>query len=96
VGGDAQALAAAAQRGVVLVGRGQPGLDAQALLDLVEPGRQGAGIPLGQAEMALPPGQRGLGVRKLLVQLTVVEPPTQRPCRMVMALSAVLRAALSW
>jgi hypothetical protein len=36
------------------------------------------------------------GVRKLLVQLTVVEPPTQRPCRMLMALSAVLRAADSW
>jgi hypothetical protein len=36
------------------------------------------------------------GVRNELVQLTVVEPPTQRPCRMLMALSAVLRAALSW
>jgi hypothetical protein len=36
------------------------------------------------------------GVRKELVQLTVVEPPTQRPCRMLIALSAVLRAALSW
>ena len=38
----------------------------------------------------------GGGVRNELVQLTVVEPPTQRPCRMVIALSAVLRAALSW
>jgi hypothetical protein len=36
------------------------------------------------------------GVRKLLVQLTVVEPPTQRPCRMLIALSAVLRDADSW
>ena len=36
------------------------------------------------------------GVRKLLVQFTVVEPPTQRPCRMLIALSAVLRAADSW
>ncbi|KFB72641.1 MAG: hypothetical protein AW09_002163 [Candidatus Accumulibacter phosphatis] len=33
------------------------------------------------------------GVRKLLVQFTVVEPPTQRPCRMLIALSAVLREA---
>ena len=38
----------------------------------------------------------GCGVRNELVQLTVVEPPTQRPCRMLIALSAVLRAALSW
>ena len=36
------------------------------------------------------------GVRNELVQLTVVEPPTQRPCRMLMPLSVVLRAALSW
>jgi hypothetical protein len=36
------------------------------------------------------------GVRKLEVQLTVVEPPTLRPCRMVMALSAVWRPADSW
>ena len=36
------------------------------------------------------------GVRKLEVQLTVVEPPTVRPCRMLIALSAVLRAADSW
>src|SRR3954468_18221965 len=36
------------------------------------------------------------GVRNELVQFTVVDPPTQRPCRMVMALSLVLRAALSW
>src|SRR5207248_1552765 len=35
------------------------------------------------------------GVRNELVQLTVVEPPTHRPCRMLMALSAVLRVALS-
>ena len=35
------------------------------------------------------------GVRNELVQLTVVEPPTHRPCRMLMALSAVFRAALS-
>ena len=35
------------------------------------------------------------GVRNELVQFTVVEPPTQRPCRILMALSAVLRAALS-
>ena len=33
------------------------------------------------------------GVRKLDVQLTVVPPPTQRPCRMLIALSFVLRAA---
>src|SRR5512147_691577 len=33
------------------------------------------------------------GVRKELVQLTVVPPPTQRPCRMLIALSAVLRPA---
>ena len=33
------------------------------------------------------------GARKLVVQLTVVEPPTARPWRMVMALSLVLRAA---
>src|SRR5205085_10262957 len=38
----------------------------------------------------------GDGVRKELVQLTVVEPPTQRPCRMLIALSALLRVALSW
>ena len=38
----------------------------------------------------------GAGVRKLDVQLTVVDPPTQRPCRMVIALSSVLRAADSW
>ena len=31
------------------------------------------------------------GVRNELVQLTVVPPPTQRPCRMLIALSAVLR-----
>ncbi len=36
------------------------------------------------------------GVRNELVQLTVVPPPTQRPCRMVIALSAVLRLADSW
>ena len=29
-------------------------------------------------------------------RIVTVEPPTQRPCRMVIALSAVLRAALSW
>src|SRR6476660_2093860 len=33
------------------------------------------------------------GVRKLDVQLTVVPPPTQRPCNMLIALSRVLRAA---
>src|SRR4029079_2698656 len=36
------------------------------------------------------------GVRNELVQLTVVPPPTHRPCRMLIALSAVLRAADSW
>src|SRR4029450_598484 len=36
------------------------------------------------------------GVRKQLVQLTVVPPPTQRPWRMLIALSRVLRAADSW
>ena len=36
------------------------------------------------------------GVRNELVQLTVVDPPTQRPCRIAIALSAVLRLALSW
>src|SRR5664279_1934229 len=36
------------------------------------------------------------GVRNELVQLTVVPPPTHRPCRMLMALSRVLRAADSW
>ncbi len=36
------------------------------------------------------------GVRNELVQLTVVLPPTQRPCRMPIALSAVLRPADSW
>ena len=36
------------------------------------------------------------GVRKLEVQFTVVEPPTLRPCRIVIALSSVLRAADSW
>jgi hypothetical protein len=36
------------------------------------------------------------GVRNELVQFTVVEPPTHRPCRMLIALSLVLRAALSW
>jgi hypothetical protein len=36
------------------------------------------------------------GVRKLDVQFTVVEPPTQRPWRMVIALSRVFRAADSW
>ena len=36
------------------------------------------------------------GVRNELVQLTVVPPPTQRPCRMPIALSRVLRAADSW
>src|SRR5262245_37590211 len=33
------------------------------------------------------------GVRKLDVQCTVVLPPTQRPCRMLIARSLVLRAA---
>ena len=33
------------------------------------------------------------GVRNELVQLTVVPPPTQRPCRIEIALSLVLRAA---
>ena len=36
------------------------------------------------------------GVRNELVQLTVVPPPTQQPCRMPIALSFVLRAADSW
>jgi hypothetical protein len=36
------------------------------------------------------------GVRKLEVQFTVVEPPTARPCRMVMLPSFVVRAAPSW
>ena len=36
------------------------------------------------------------GVRKLEVQLTVVPPPTQRPCRILIALSLVLRADDSW
>ena len=36
------------------------------------------------------------GVRNELVQFTVVPPPTQRPCRMLIALSRVLRAADSW
>jgi hypothetical protein len=36
------------------------------------------------------------GVRKLEVQFTVVEPPTHRPCRMVIDLSFVWRPALSW
>ena len=36
------------------------------------------------------------GVRKLDVQLTVVDPPTQRPWRMVMPLSRVCRPADSW
>jgi len=36
------------------------------------------------------------GVRNELVQFTVVPPPTQRPCRMLIARSAVLRAADSW
>ena len=38
----------------------------------------------------------GSGVRKELVQFTVVEPPTQRPCRMETPLSVVLRLPLSW
>src|SRR5690606_6616290 len=38
----------------------------------------------------------GVGVRKLEVQLTVVDPPTQRPCSTLIALSLVLRAADSW
>ena len=37
-----------------------------------------------------------LGVRNELVQLTVVDQPTQRPCRIEIALSAVCRLALSW
>ncbi len=36
------------------------------------------------------------GVRKLEVQLTVVEPPTERPCMMVTPLSFVRRPADSW
>ena len=36
------------------------------------------------------------GVRKLEVQFTVVPPPTQRPCRIVIDLSVVCRAELSW
>ena len=36
------------------------------------------------------------GVRNELVQFTVVDPPTQRPWRMLIALSSVFRAALSW
>ncbi len=38
----------------------------------------------------------GAGVRKLEVQLTVVEPPTERPCSTAMAPSEVARAAPSW
>jgi hypothetical protein len=36
------------------------------------------------------------GVRKLEVQFTVVPPPDAAPCRMVIALSWVWRAADSW
>ncbi|MNL15084.1 hypothetical protein D3C87_1360550 [compost metagenome] len=36
------------------------------------------------------------GVRKLDDQLTVVLPPTERPCSTAMAPSAVARAAASW
>ncbi len=36
------------------------------------------------------------GVRKLVVQLTSVPPPTPRPCSTVMARSAVARMPRSW
>ena len=36
------------------------------------------------------------GVRNDEVQFTVVPPPTQRPCRIVIDLSLVWRVALSW
>src|SRR5699024_2555872 len=36
------------------------------------------------------------GVRKLDVQLTVVEPPTERPCSTAMAPSEVARPPASW
>ena len=38
----------------------------------------------------------GAGVRKLEVQLTVVDPPTERPCNTAMAPSEVARAPPSW
>jgi hypothetical protein len=81
---------------IVGVGRHQPGADVQPLLGLQEPRRHGLVGHLAQGKVLAPVLQRALGVRNELVQLTVVEPPTQRPCRMPMALSAVLRLALSW
>ena len=48
--------------------------------------------PWASRQWASVPG----GVRKLEVQFTVVEPPTLRPCRIVIALSFVWRPADSW
>ncbi len=48
--------------------------------------------PCADLQWASVPG----GVRKLEVQFTVVEPPTLRPCRTVIALSFVCRPADSW
>ena len=97
-GGDAELRRAAAQELVVLVRRHRPRRDRRARSSM----RSNHGASAVGGELA--PGRSvrrqyasvGSGVRKLDVQLTVVEPPTQRPCRMVIALSSVLRAADSW
>ena len=59
-------------------------------------GASASSVRSGNAKCARQCASVAPGVRNELVQLTVVEPPTQRPCRMPMALSAVLRLALSW
>ena len=96
-GRDFQDRCAALERVVVFIGRGFPfGPRAS-----VFPSSQttAPSLPLcspssrnGFASIAACPG----GVRKLDVQLMVVEPPTVRPCRILIALSLVLRAADSW
>ena len=74
-----------------------PRRDRQARFHPREPRREARSAETGEAERALPVVRASAsGVRNELVQLTVVPPPTQRPCRMLIALSRVLRAADSW
>ena len=71
--------------------------DIEAPLGLLEPGHERLVAVVGEAELRLPMRERGTGVRNELVQLTVVEPPTQRPLQDVDRLVGRLaRRAFSW
>jgi hypothetical protein len=76
---------ATAQQFVVLVGRHQPGPMFSRVSACWKVGGQRPRRcnPSGRSARCQKASVAG-GVRKELVQLTVVEPPTQRPCRMVM------------